>query len=153
MKQFPDTFCICGLGPFTVDRHGIYDEDRTMYDCPRCEQEIPRSDPGRDATVEYYRGLLREAERDAPAAFDSRSTPTPYTVEYREQGRRLSVEEISDPFVNGTLYPRGWRVALAVLRLRYSVSFHVSATPEIVEAVLELDENYVTEHEPRGAGA
>jgi hypothetical protein len=68
MKQFPDTFCICGLGPFTVDRHGIYDEDRTMYDCPRCEQEIPRTDPGRDATVEYYRGLLREAEQQNDAA-------------------------------------------------------------------------------------
>jgi hypothetical protein len=87
MTEFPDTFCICGLGPFTVDRHGIYDEDRTMGDCPRCGMEIPRTDPGRDATVEYYRGLLREAEGQNDA------------VRLQEENRELreALEFYADP--------------------------------------------------------
>jgi hypothetical protein len=63
-------------------------------------------------------------------------------VEVRENGRRLSVDPMPDPFHNTTIRPRGWRVAIAVLRRRYEVSVHVGGDRDIVEDVLELDDDY-----------
>lgn len=72
-----------------------------------------------------------------------RSETPPYTVECRENGRRLSIEPIPDPFINTTIRPRGWRVALAVLRRRYSVTVVVGGDSATVERVLELDPDYI----------
>jgi hypothetical protein len=74
--------------------------------------------------------------------FDSRVVGEPYTVEVRENGRRLSLRQMPDPFHNTTVRPRGWRVALGVLLRRYEVSVHVGAPRQLVEDVMELDDNY-----------
>lgn len=65
--RLPDTFCICGVGPFEVESGGIFVDGEPVGDCSRCGEELPRTDPGREATVEYYRGLLREAEQQNEA--------------------------------------------------------------------------------------
>lgn len=69
----------------------------------------------------------------------SQSTPEQsYSVEVREQGRRVSLLPIADPFINTTVRPRGWRVAWAVLRRRYEVSVHVDGDRERVNEVMKL---------------
>lgn len=74
--------------------------------------------------------------------YDSRESGDAYTVEVREQGKRLDRHAIADPFVNTMVHPRGWRAAWAVLRKRYRVSVHVSADPDRVEDTLELNDDY-----------
>lgn len=74
--------------------------------------------------------------------YDAVETGDPYTVEVREGTRRVSSIVCGDPFINTTVYPRGWRAALAVLRRRYSVSVHVNAPASLVEDVLELNADY-----------
>lgn len=69
-----------------------------------------------------------------------------YTIEIRENDRRLSLEPLVDPFINTTVHPRGWRVALAVLCRRYKVSVHVDGDRERVEEVLKLDPDYLGPH-------
>ena len=59
-----------------------------------------------------------------------------YTVETRENGRRLSLTDCVDPFVNHTIHVRGWRNALRVLLRRYSATVIVSADREVVEQIV-----------------
>jgi hypothetical protein len=66
-----------------------------------------------------------------------------YTVEIREQGKRLSLDAIPDPFIRTTLRPRGWRAALALLRGRYELEVLVSSDPVTCNAVMELDPDYL----------
>jgi hypothetical protein len=56
---------------------------------------------------------------------------------------RLSLTPLRDPFIHTIIRPRGWRVAWAVLRGRYSVSVHVSGDKAAIEDVLELDSDYL----------
>lgn len=65
-----------------------------------------------------------------------------YTVEIRENGHRLSHERIVDPFVNARIRPT-WRAAWQVLRGRYEVEVIVSGDRDRVEAVMELDPDYL----------
>ena len=74
--------------------------------------------------------------------YNREKTGDRFTVEIRENDRRLSIESMPDPFVNATVSPRGWRVALAVLRRRYSVTVVVGGDRDIVEDVCELDDDY-----------
>lgn len=74
--------------------------------------------------------------------YDSRVVGEPYSLEVRENNRRLSMRTMPDPFHNTTVHPRGLRVALAVLLRRYSVSVHVGAPAQLVEDIMELDDNY-----------
>ena len=83
--------------------------------------------------------------------YDARQTGERFTVEVRERGRCLSREPTLDPFINTTIEPRGWRVALAILLRRYSVSVHVSGDPEIIEDVCELNADYLGRRSTRRA--
>lgn len=75
--------------------------------------------------------------------YDRLKTGDRFTLEIRENDRRLSLATIPDPFHNTTIRPRGWRVALAVLLRRYKVTVIVGGDPEIVEDVTELDSDYL----------
>lgn len=66
-----------------------------------------------------------------------------YTVEVREQGRRLSVEPIPDPFICTRVMPRGLRAAFAVLFRRYEVEVLVGGDRDRIERVLELNPDYI----------
>jgi hypothetical protein len=66
-----------------------------------------------------------------------------YTLEIREQGKRLSKAPMPDPFHTTRIRPRGWRVALAVLFRRYEVEVLVGGDRERVEAVMELNPDYL----------
>jgi hypothetical protein len=66
-----------------------------------------------------------------------------YTVEVRENGKRLALTPIVDPFVNTFVHPKGLRAAVRVLFGRYEASVHVSADHATVEAVMELNPDYL----------
>jgi hypothetical protein len=66
-----------------------------------------------------------------------------YTVEVRERGKRTSLTPIPDPFIRTTVYPSGWRNALRVLFRRYEVEVLVGGDRERVEAVMELNPDYL----------
>lgn len=63
-------------------------------------------------------------------------TPRDYTVETRENGRRIRLQRTEDPFIRTTITPRGWRVALAVLLRRYSVEVEVDGSRETIAHVM-----------------
>lgn len=67
----------------------------------------------------------------------------PYTVEVREGSERLALTQIVDPFINTTVRPKGLRSALRVLLGRYEASVHVNADAATVEAVMELNPDYL----------
>jgi hypothetical protein len=83
-----------------------------------------------------------------------------YSVEIREQGQRVSLLPIADPFINTTIKPQGWRVAWAVLRRRYEVSVHVGGDRQRTNEVMKLNhqrpvwsddiDERVLAHLPRG---
>jgi hypothetical protein len=85
---------------------------------------------------------MSDKRQSIDPTYDARKSGEPYTVEVREEDRRVSRIVCGDPFINTTVHPRGWRAALAVLRRRYSVSVHVGACPPLVEDVLELNADY-----------
>lgn len=72
-----------------------------------------------------------------------RASRPAYTVEIRENGHRLSVERIVDPFVSASIKPRGWRAALDALLGRLEVEIIVGGDKDRVEAVMELDPDYL----------
>lgn len=78
--------------------------------------------------------------------YDHSKTGDRFTVEVRENSRRLSVKPMPDPFHNTVVRPRGWRAALGVLLRRYEVTVIVSGDHEIVEDIMELDDDYKGEH-------
>ena len=57
---------------------------------------------------------------------------------------------LHDPFIHTTIAPRGWRVALAVLRGRYKLFVKVHGTDEAHRAVFQSD--YTPRH-PRWVGS
>lgn len=75
--------------------------------------------------------------------YDRQKTGDRFTLEIRENDKRLSVESLPDPFHNTTIRPRGWRVALGVLLRRCTFTVIVGGDPEIVEDVIELDGDYL----------
>jgi hypothetical protein len=79
------------------------------------------------------------------AVFDSRRDDLPYYLSIRVNGKAVDCRRpMPDPFHNTTLTTRfGWRDRLRILMGRpVTVCVSVDATPEVVEGVLELDENY-----------
>lgn len=89
--------------------------------------------------------LLRQ-RRSIQPTYDRSKTGDRFTLEIRENGQRLSVESMSDPFHNTRIHPRGWRAALGVLLRRYEVTVIVGGDHDIVEDVMELDDDYKGEH-------
>lgn len=77
---------------------------------------------------------------------DTSNSAAAYTVEVRENDQRLSMESIVDPFIHTRVRPRGWRVALAVLRRRYEIVVIVGGDRERVEEVMKLDPDYLGPH-------
>ena len=59
-----------------------------------------------------------------------------YTLEVRENDRRLSIVPIEDPFHRTTVTPRGWRVVWAVLRRRYTVQVIVDGSSDTIAHVM-----------------
>lgn len=86
---------------------------------------------------------MSEQRQSIEPTHDHQETGDRFTVEVRECGKRLSLETLADPFIHTKVRPRGWRVALAVLRGRYEVLVHVSGDDEIVEDVMELNSDYL----------
>lgn len=84
-----------------------------------------------------------EPSATGPVALGAAESVPSYTIEYRENDRRLSVEPMPDPFVTATVHVRGWRNALKVLLRRYTVTAIVSADRETVERVFELNPDYL----------
>jgi|GEM_PF-3341376 len=83
-----------------------------------------------------------ERQSIAPT-YDSRQTGDAYTVEVREDDKRIDKHAVADPFVNTTIHVRGWRNALAVLLHRYCCSVHVGAVdPARYEDIAELNDDY-----------
>lgn len=68
-----------------------------------------------------------------------------FTVEIRENGKRVSLTNEVDPFIHTTIRVRGWRQALAILLRRYEAEVVVNADHATVEAVLELNPDYLGE--------
>lgn len=66
-----------------------------------------------------------------------------YTVEVRENGKRLDIRPIEDPFVCTRVTAKGWRAAWAVLRGRFEVEVLVSGDRDRIEQVMELDPDYI----------
>jgi hypothetical protein len=81
--------------------------------------------------------------RSIEPTYDREKTGDAYSLEIRENGRRLSVEQMPDPFHTTAIRVRGWRNAWRVFRKRYVVDVIVGADSERVEDVLELDESYL----------
>lgn len=69
-----------------------------------------------------------------------------YTVETRENDQRIGLTEETDPFVHHTVYVRGWRNALGVLLRRHKITVVVGADRETIEAVNELNPDYLGAH-------
>lgn len=65
-----------------------------------------------------------------------------YTLEIREDGKRIAYERIVDPFITTSIRPT-WRAAWAVLRGKYEVEVLVSGDRDRVEAVMELNPDYL----------
>lgn len=77
------------------------------------------------------------------SAKDRQSGADPaYTVEIRENGRRIALERIVDPFISTRVRPT-WKAAWAVLTGKYEVEVLVSGDRDRVEAVMELNPDYL----------
>lgn len=61
-----------------------------------------------------------------------------YFVEVTENGKRLALTPIPDPFIRTVIRPRGVRAAWQVLRGRWEVWVRVDADPETVRGVEAL---------------
>ena len=57
--------------------------------------------------------------------------------------------ELHDPFIRTKICPRGWRVALAILRGRYELRIRVDGTREAVRAVMCSDYTPAPEGPPQ----
>lgn len=85
---------------------------------------------------------MKPIRQSIEPTYDRTKTGDRFTLEIRENGKRLSAERMPDPFHNTTIHPRGWRAALAVLLHRYKITVIVDGDRDIVEDVLELDDDY-----------
>lgn len=77
------------------------------------------------------------------AGSDPERGQSAYTVEVRENGNRLSLDPIPDPFISTRVRLRGWRSAWAVLRRGVEVEVIVGGDRTRINAVMELDPDYI----------
>ena len=81
--------------------------------------------------------------------YDHRETGDRFTVETRVDGRRISETPTRDPFVNQRV-TLGWRDLLrGLLRRRLVVEVVVGGDPQIVDDVMELDADCLTDNSTR----
>lgn len=87
---------------------------------------------------------MTDIRQSIEPTYDSRETGPRYHVTYKLNGRVITWQErLDDPFVRAVLRVSWLDRLKSLLRRDMEVEVLVSADPELIEDVMELDSNYL----------